>query len=230
MLARMSSSRLPGKVLREVAGRSLLEHVLERVRRARELDYVVLATSSELSDDPLAAAAERAGAPVFRGDLSDVTGRVLACAREFGLDAVARVNGDSPWVDPTLLDRGVALMRESGVDLVTNVQERTFPYGVAVEVVRTAALERVCSEASDPAHFEHVTRLMYDNPECFEIVNLRSDDPGLAELRLTVDTLDDLQRFEELCQLFGDEAATVTTSQVAVAARARRPTPRPVPE
>src|SRR4051794_17111230 len=161
VLARLSSSRLPGKVLRDVGGRPLIAHVLARVEQVRGLDEIVVATSADAADDALEAWCGKHGVPVFRGDLVDVRGRVIACAEHHGLDAVARVNADSPWLDPALLAQGVARMRATHCDLVTNVLERTYPYGVAVEVVSVAALLRSRELLGTVEDAEHVTRAIY---------------------------------------------------------------------
>lgn len=215
VLARLTSERLPGKALAEVAGKPLVGYVLDRLARVQGLDATVLATSTDPADDALAAWSP---VPVHRGPLDDVAGRVLGAAREHRLDAVARVNGDSPWLDPELLSRAIASWREGGHDLVTNLAERTWPYGVAAEVVSVDALERAVA-AAPPEEREHVTRPLYARPEGFSILALPAADPPDPELRLTVDTDADLERFARLVALFSGRAAEVQTAEVAEAAR-----------
>ena len=112
--ARMGSSRLPGKVLADLGGRPALAWLVERMERAAEVDVVVVATSVEAADDPVAAFCSERGVKLHRGPLEDLAARVLGAAEAFGFDAVVRVNGDSPLLDQRLVDRGVALLREIG--------------------------------------------------------------------------------------------------------------------
>ncbi len=222
VLGRLSSARLPGKVLRQAGGRPLLGWVLTRLERVEGLDATVVATSAEPADDPLENWCEANGVTCFRGDLDDVAGRALACAAEHGLDAVARVNADSPWLDPDLLTRAVALTREGGYDLVTNVLERTWPYGISAEVVTVAALRRARENTDDPSESEHVTKLLYARPGEFSIHNIASDlDPGdvAAAGGFTVDTEADLRRFERLVAALGERAATAGTHELLATAR-----------
>lgn len=222
VLGRLSSSRLPGKVLMEVGGRTLLGWVLARLERVEGLDAVLVATSDEPGDDAIAAWCEREGVTCFRGDLDDVAGRVMAAAEAHGLDAVARVNADSPWLDPALLTRSVALLREGDADIVTNVAERTFPYGISAEVVTVAALRRARELSDDPAEAEHVTKAIYARPGSFSILNLRSGpgvDENAAAARFTVDTEDDLRRFERLAAELGDRALDAGTDELLATLR-----------
>ena len=222
VLGRLGSSRLPGKVLREVAGRPLLGWVIGRLERVPGLDAVVVATSDDPADDAIERWCEAHGLECFRGDLDDVAGRVLACADAYALDAVARVNADSPWLDPALLGRAVALAREGGRDVVTNVLERSWPYGISAEVVTTEALRRARALSDDPQEAEHVTRLLYARSDAFSILNLRSDldhADAAATAGFTVDTEDDLRRFERLVAALGEHAMTADTPELVAAAR-----------
>ena len=214
VLARVGSSRLPGKVLTEVGGRTLLGHVVARLDAVRGLDAVVIATSADPRDDAVEAWGRANAVAVFRGALDDVRGRVLACAEAYGLDAVARVNADSPWIDPELIDRAVAAIRVGHHDLVTNVQERSFPYGVSAEVVTVEALRRSVDIATDPQDAEHVTRTIYGHPDSFSIANLRSEQDYDTSARLTVDTPEDLDLFERLIGRLGNDASRVGTSEL----------------
>ena len=116
---------------------------ITRVECARGIDAVVLATSTDASDDAVASWAGSRRVPCFRGELDNVAGRKLAAMQWIGVDAAVRVNADSPLLSPNLVDQGVALFRENEVDIVTNVAPRTYPKGQSVEVVRATALERV---------------------------------------------------------------------------------------
>ena len=190
--ARMGSSRLPGKVLVELGGRPALIWLLERLDHARELDDTVVATSVDPADDPLAEWCDRQGIACHRGPLDDLATRVLEAARSRSLDAIARVNGDSPLLDQRLVDRGVAMARAGGADLVSNVRPRTFPPGQSVEIVRTGALETAVARMDDPEDREHVTSWLYRQPE-ITVERFEAADP-VTEPRLTLDTPEDRER------------------------------------
>ena len=191
--ARMSSSRLPGKVLAPVLGEPMIGRQIERVGRARSIDRLVVATSDDPSDDPLAAYVERLGAPVFRGSLQDVLGRFTAAADAFGpAEHIVRLTADCPLTDPTVIDACVALHLETGADYTTNGQQRTYPVGLDVEALPAAALATADREASDPYDREHVTAFLYRRPERFKLAHLRQAVDRSA-LRWTVDHPADLE-------------------------------------
>jgi len=196
--ARMTSQRLPGKVLADVAGKPLLEWLLERLEHAKLLDTIVVATSDDASDDPVAWWCGDRGTPCERGPLADVAARLVAAAQAHGLEGFARVNGDSPLLDQALVDQGVELMRASGADLVTNVRPRTFPPGQSVEVVRTAALARALELGMTAEDAEHVTGPLYDE-DIWRVVRFEAESPR-TEPPLTVDTPEDRDRIAELLE------------------------------
>jgi spore coat polysaccharide biosynthesis protein SpsF (cytidylyltransferase family) len=195
--ARMGSARLAGKVLGDLAGRPALDWLFERLAHAGELDRIVLATSTGPDDDPVAEFGRARGLAVHRGPLHDVAARVLGAADAFGLDAVVRVNGDSPVLDQRLVDRGVELLRASGADLVSNVRPRSFPPGQSVEVLRTEILRAAVARMHDDDDREHVTGWLYRHPEEVRIVRFEHDPPVTAP-RLTLDEPADHARLEAL--------------------------------
>jgi spore coat polysaccharide biosynthesis protein SpsF len=189
--ARVSSRRLPGKVLAEVSGRPLLACTLERLQRCRTLADIVVATSWAAEDDRIEALARKLSVPVHRGPLDDVLGRLVGAARARQAGAVVRISGDSPLIDPGLVDRVVGRFLVDPCDVVTNVFPRSFPAGQSVEVVATAALEEAAAATSDPGDREHVTRYFYRHPGAYTIRNVASD-RDLSRVQLAVDTADDL--------------------------------------
>lgn len=195
--ARMSSSRVPGKMLIRLNGKPLLAYVLERLDQCESLDQVVLATSGEASDDPLAEFAARQGNIVFRGPLQDVAGRFLAAMEHFGLESCVRINGDSPFINQRLVDRAVGLFEEGGADLVTNVFPRSFPKGQSVEVFSRDAMARAHAAMDQDDHREHVTKFFYDNHADFRIRNFSSPRDYSGE-QLTIDSPEDLDWCEAL--------------------------------
>ncbi len=197
VVARMSSSRLPGKTLMSLADRPMLGRVVERVAQSQQADSVLVATSTDPSDDPIAEWSSEAGMCCFRGSLANVALRVHEAGKEAGADGIVRVSADSPFIDPAIIDHAIGLFRRSDVDLVTNVFPRTFPKGESIEVIAIEALERVLAEGLSPAQAEHVTQVFYDRAKQFRIVNFRVDDVTDARPRdhsavqLSVDSEDD---------------------------------------
>ena len=194
--ARLSSARLPGKMLMNVAGRPLLGRVVDRLAKARTLTGIVIATSSERSDQPIADFCTRENIKCHRGPLDDVAERFRRTAEREGASAFVRISGDSPLIDPALVDWAVGYYELGNCDLVTNVFVRTFPRGQSVEVVRTDAFRALCSDM-DTTDREHVTRAFYRNAHAFRIVALTSGvDAG--EVNFCIDTAEDLARIDQL--------------------------------
>lgn len=189
--ARTSSSRLPGKVLREVAGRPMIVRQLERIGRARLLDRIVVATSVDPFDDELARTVEASGVTVFRGDLDDVLDRFAQAASRNPSQHVVRLTGDCPLTDPDVIDAVVAHHLVGGADISSNSHQPTFPDGLDVEIVRAFRLHEAAAEASLKLEREHVTQFFYRRPERFRIAHYKADH-DLSALRWTVDEPDDL--------------------------------------
>src|SRR5436190_9142512 len=189
--ARMSSTRLPGKVMKDVLGQPMIARQLERLRRCETLDRIIIATSDDASDDPLEAFLRSTGVDVFRGPLHDVLARYLGAARAFGLRGpIVRLTADCPLADPGVIDDGVRLQAKTGVDYVSNGRRRTYPRGLDMEVFKLEALEAAGREATDAYDHEHVTPFLYHHPERFtqgELVQDRDE----SRLRWTVDTPED---------------------------------------
>lgn len=194
--ARMSSERLPGKVLLPLGGRPLLEQLLRRLAHCRSVDDVVVATSTAPSDDLLDQWLTENGVTMYRGALEDVAGRVAAAASLHSADLLVRVSGDSPLLDARIVDECVGAYVDQEPDLVSNVFPRTFPHGQSVEVLRPSLLEAVSSR-QDRDQREHVTKFFYDHSEEYKIVNVCSSQPA-PDARLVVDTLEDYQRLAAL--------------------------------
>jgi spore coat polysaccharide biosynthesis protein SpsF len=205
--ARMTSSRFPGKSLRGLAGRELLGRVLDRVRSAQFVSSVIVATSTDDSDDPLAEFCAQESTHCFRGSLHDVASRLLAAADESRAQTFVRISGDSPVIDPQLINRAVEVFLQHRPDLVTNVFPRTFPAGQSVEVIATESLRRLWLQQHDLGNAadlnEHVTKGFYAAPDSWNIVNIVSAIPG-PHPSLAVDTPDDLARVDRLVRRLSD--------------------------
>jgi spore coat polysaccharide biosynthesis protein SpsF len=197
--ARMGSTRLPGKVLMKLDGRPALDYALERLEHAQTLDAVIVATSEHPADDAIARHCAATGVHCHRGPHDDVAARLLSGAEAAGLDALVRVNGDSPLLDQALVDRGVHLFRRGGIDLVTNVHPRSFPRGQSVEVIDCGSLRGVLPRLSAQDR-EHVTAGLYRNPGGLTIENFDAGADGVGpdggDTRLVLDTPEDARSIE----------------------------------
>jgi spore coat polysaccharide biosynthesis protein SpsF len=209
--ARMNSSRLPGKVLLDIAGQPMLRRVLERVRRSSLLEGVAVATTQDASDDGLVAYCQENGYDCLRGSQFDVLERYYQAACQLEAGIVVRITADCPVIDPGLIDQTLQEFSECGVDFAANRLpppfSRTYPIGLDIEVCTYNALERAWKESSQPHHREHVMPYLYDDVILETISPTRSMGttgrgfkvlllnhvPDLGDLRWTVDTSQDLE-------------------------------------
>jgi len=189
--ARLGSSRLPGKSLADIAGKPLVAHVIERMRACATVHDVVVATTSESSDDALARAVSSLGVTVYRGSTDDVLDRTCRAARDAGAQIVVRATADDPFKDPEVTDLVVRRLLDERADYCSNTLKPTFPEGVDIEAFTVRALERAWHEARLASEREHVTPYIWKQPEQFKLVGVTyaSD---LSRLRWTVDYPEDL--------------------------------------
>ncbi len=190
--ARMSSSRLPGKVLVDVAGRPMLEHVVCRAQAAGVGENVVVATSDDPSDDPVAAFCAANGISVERGSREDVLDRYHRAAANQDADAVVRLTADCPLIDPQVIEGVCRKFDPERYDYVSNTLDRTYPDGLDTEVFTFAALERARNEARLASEREHVTPYIWKHPERFRLGQVRQQ-ADHSEERWTVDQAEDLE-------------------------------------
>jgi spore coat polysaccharide biosynthesis protein SpsF (cytidylyltransferase family) len=195
--ARMGSTRLPGKVLLPLAGKTVLAHIVDRTRAARRIDDVWVATTDSAEDDPTASATRSYGASVFRGSAEDVLDRYRGAAAASAAEIVVRVTADDPLKDPDIIDQVVELRDEVQADYASNTIEPTYPEGLDVEVFTIDALTRACEEATSASDREHVTPYMYRHPERFRLASL-TDTVDRSDMRWTLDYEDDLDFLEEV--------------------------------
>lgn len=202
--ARMSSTRLPGKVLKPLLGQPMLLHVVERLRRSRHLNRVVIATTIEPSDHPLLEFCQQHSLDCFRGDLQDVLDRYYQCAREFAAEVIVRITSDCPLIDPGEMDRLVEYyLQHPKLDYLSNCNPtRTLPRGLDAELFPFSALERAWKEDGNPAWREHVTPYLYRAEAGFRRDCL-SVEPDCSMHRWTVDTPEDFALIERIYQHFG---------------------------
>lgn len=192
--ARMSSTRLPGKVLMPILGRPMLALMIERLSRVRLADMIVVATTDNPADDPIVELARRLNVAWFRGSEMDVLDRVLQSARQIKADLIVETTGDCPLIDPETIDRVIKTFLENSPDYCSNTLKRTYPRGLDVQVFPLSVLGKVAQLAHDPIDREHVSLYIYQHPEQFRLLNVASDlPPHIGELRLTVNTAEDLE-------------------------------------
>lgn len=205
--ARMSSSRLPGKVLEDLGPARTLELLSRRLGRLTEADAVAIATSVDGSDDPVARLAEDLGVAVVRGPLEDVLERYRLAAAELGCDAVVRITADCPLAEPEVIDRLIRVWRESEtLAYVWNTREpRSFPDGLDAEVISRSALEQSAGETTEPYDREHVTPFVRDRPDRFPQRSLRLE-PPVRTVKLSLDTPEDLAAIRSFVGRVGPDA------------------------
>jgi spore coat polysaccharide biosynthesis protein SpsF len=192
--ARVGSTRLPGKVLKELAGEPMLARCVNRVRRAQMLDEVVVATTVQKADEAIVQLCAERAWPCFRGSEDDVLDRYYQAAIAYQADVVVRITSDCPLIDPQVVDRvvGEFLDRQPQVDYASNTSlKRTFPRGLDTEVICSSALERAWRKDHNPAWREHVTPYIYRHPNMFRLHNVENP-VDYSRMRWTVDTPEDL--------------------------------------
>lgn len=191
--ARMGSTRLPGKVLKEVLDKPLLAYQLKRVQRAKFIDEIIIATTTKKQDDAIVEFTKSFGEKVYRGSEDDVLSRYYGAAVEADADVIVRLTSDCPLIDPVIIDDVVQLfIDKQSVDYVSNTLDRTFPRGLDTEVFSFEALEMAHKEATLPRDREHVTAYFYTNPEKFSLAYLKND-VNEGHHRWTVDTDEDFE-------------------------------------
>ena len=190
--ARMGSSRLPGKPMMNICGKSLLTRTLERAKAIPDVDVVVLATTGSVEDRPLLVAAEELGVVGFAGSEDDVLDRYRMAAHAVHCDVILRLTGDCPLLDPMISHQVLRRFLKGGVDYVSNVHPPTYPDGLDTEVFTLEALEIAWRDATLKTEREHVTQYIVRNTERFRIENVTADE-DMSSLRWTVDELEDLK-------------------------------------
>ncbi|HET7502726.1 MAG TPA: glycosyltransferase family protein [Kofleriaceae bacterium] len=217
--ARMGSTRLPGKVLAAIGATTMLGQVVRRLRGARGVDEIVIATSTGGDDDAVVCEAGRLGAAVHRGPAADVLERFAGAARAYRAEAIVRVTADCPLLDPGVVEQVIGLLTAE-VDYASNTHVRRFPRGLDVEVLHADTLARIARLGTSPAAREHVTAFVMEQPALFRIAQLGAEHDD-SDLRWTVDTPDDLALVRALYAELSLDAAPRPYREVVAAVRAR---------
>jgi len=198
--ARMSSTRLPGKVLKELDGKPMLQWTIERLGSSKLLKKIVVTTSMGSGDDEVEEFCLAQNIECHRGPLKNVAQRFAEVATLEKAESFVRTNGDSPLIDPEIIDQAIAIFRMTAVDFVTNTMIRTFPKGQSVEVLNSGHFIELCKHMTEPEDKEHVTKVFYKNPKKHRIVSFTSGmDAG--HVQMSVDTPEDFEVVEKLIQM-----------------------------
>lgn len=186
--ARMGSTRLPGKVLKPLAGKPMLARIIHRLQLCKNASLVIVATSDLAQDDPVAELSEGEGALVFRGSEVDVLDRYYQCAKHFRLDHIVRATGDNPFVDPEEGDRLIAYHLENGFDYSSSF-DGGLPVGIGLEIMLFDALEKSWRDGQEAHHREHVNEYILENRNSFSMSSFQSPpEKSAPELSFTIDT------------------------------------------
>jgi spore coat polysaccharide biosynthesis protein SpsF len=196
--ARMGSSRLPGKMMLHLEEREALSHVIHRVKEATEVDEIVVATSEKDQDLVIAKQAQKSEVSVYRGDEYDVLQRTFRAATGADAELIVRIAGDCVFTSPEIIDHMLSRLREKEFQYISNKFNRTFPFGLDVEVFTKRSFETVAANATEPHEREHVTTYYLENPEDFSVENVRSDEVfeqdryhNRTDIELVLDEADD---------------------------------------
>ena len=207
--ARVDSTRLPGKVLEDLAGQPMLARVVNRARRAKTLDTVVVATTTQPVNNAIVRLCHVQGWPYFRGNEEDVLDRYYQAGLAFKGDVIVRITSDCPLIEPDIIDKVVNefLSCYPEVDYVSNTLVHTFPRGLDVEVMSFDALMKAWQEDNNPPWREHVTPYIYRHLEKFKIHNV-ANDTDYSHMRWTVDTIKDLTFVRKIYDHFQNDSFT----------------------
>ncbi|ABW20044.1 cytidylyltransferase domain-containing protein [Alkaliphilus oremlandii] len=198
--ARMGSTRLPGKIMMDLCGKTVLEHVIIRVKQSKLIDEIVIATTVKQDDDIIVKEAERLGVKHFRGSEEDVLSRYYYAARENDADIVVRITSDCPVIDADIIDKMMINFKKlykSEIDYMSNTLERTFPRGLDAEIIRFETLKKVFEEARKQFEREHVTPYIYQNPDKFKLIGFKNE-IDYSSYRWTLDTSEDFQAITKI--------------------------------
>lgn len=201
---RLSSTRLPGKVLKELNGKPMILQQIDRLKHSYKIDKLVVATSEDSSDDELVQVLQREGIAVRRGPLDDVVERFALVVDEFKPDTIVRLTADCPLADTEVIDEVISRHIESGSDYTSNVLEPTFPDGLDAECISSSAFSQLRASNLSKPEREHVTMGLYSHPEEYSLTSV-TQQPDRSSLRWTVDVQDDLDFVRQVYQHLYDE-------------------------
>jgi len=201
--ARMTSTRLPGKVLLKAAGKPMLEHLVNRLRLVHSIDQIVLATTVNTTDDVLVEFAKRVGIRCYRGSEEDVMARVIGAAESANADVVVELTGDNPLIDPQIIEQSIRIFNANLPDYLSNSHIHSYPVGMDTQVIRLKALKRSAGMTKSALDHEHVTLHIRNHPEIFSHLHLLAP-PEIhwPELGLTLDEPKDYELLKKIIEYF----------------------------
>lgn len=213
--ARLGSTRLPGKPLKQVLNKPLLHYLVDRLKRVKLADELVLATTDKPQDDPLVDFSKRVDMLYFRGSEDNVLERYYLAAKQSKANIIVRITSDCPLIDPLLIDHNLALFLEKypHTDYQSNALKRTYPRGMEIEIFTFKSFEKVFTEAKRDEEKEHVTPYYYRHPELFTIENIEGDGKN-SHLRLTVDTSEDFELVRKIIEELYPQKQEFTLSDI----------------
>ena len=192
----MSSKRFPGKVLSPFLKKPLFYHVVNQMKKIRICNSIILATSTDKTDDPLTAYAKDLGIKVFRGSLNNVVRRYSSVLDIYKCDAFFRVCGDSPLLHPYLFNHAIKIFKKKKYDLITNVFPRTFPAGMSIELFNTETYLKSVGKIKDKNEREHMSKFFYNNYSDYKLYNIECDLPINPDLKLAIDNFNDIENIQ----------------------------------
>lgn len=197
--ARMNSSRLPGKSLKLLYGKPMLARMIERLKRVKLADVIVIATTNQPEDDPIVDLADKIGVGSYRGSSEDVLERVLKAAQKYEIDIIVETCGDCPLIDPAIIEMEIQAFLNNDVDYVGCNLMKTFPLGLDAKLFSTNTLEEVSNVTNDPADRENVSLYIYEHPEKYRLLNIEAKGKQRRpDLRLVVDYQEDFDLIESI--------------------------------
>lgn len=203
--ARVSSSRLPGKVLMPIGSKNSLEHICDRLSKVLEISEICIATTENQTDDIIENWARMRDLPIYRGSENDVLSRVLGAADMLSAEIIVEITGDCPFVDPLMVDQYLEILKSNDLDYVSNNIVSTYPDGFDVQVFLTEALRKSSGLASKREEREHVTMHIRQNPRIFKTLNIVAPKPyRYPEISVTLDTKEDLEVLRFIAKNFKD--------------------------
>jgi len=201
--ARMTSSRLPGKVLMEAAGKPMLEHLVNRLKSVKSLDEIVLATTINHADDQLEEFARKANIRCYRGSEDDVMRRVISAAESAEAEIIVEITGDCPIIDPQLVEQAISIFNFNEVDYISNAHVRSYPDGMDVQVLKLATLQHSLELTDNKLDHEHVTLHIRNNPDIYSKINIISPPETFwPNLGLTLDEQSDYDLLKIIIEYF----------------------------
>lgn len=211
--ARVSSTRLPGKVLKPILGMPMIFRQIERIKYAKKIDKLIVATSTDQSDDKLAMVCQEFGVECFRGSLNDVLDRFYQAAQKYKPEHVVRLTGDCPLADPQIIDKVIEYHLQGKYDYTSNTVEPTYPDGLDAEIMTYSCLQQAWAKAQKQSEREHVTLFIYNNKQMFSLGSVKNN-IDLSQLRWTVDEAEDFILVEQIYQELYSESSLFLTNEI----------------